>query len=63
MKYFPDVPAFAAEIRSEHDYGPNAELEMGHKRTDYLAARCRVVWDVDLLSDAVVRVYRADAAE
>ena len=63
MKYFPDALVFAAEIRSEHDYGPNAELEMAQKRADYLAARCRVVWDVDLLSDAVVRVYRADAAE
>lgn len=48
MKYFPDVPVFAAEIRSEHNYGPNAELEMARKRADYFAAGCRVVWDVDL---------------
>ena len=62
MKYFPDVPVFAAEIRSENDYGPAAEQEMELKRADYFAAGCRVVWDVDLLSANVVRVYRADAA-
>ena len=61
MKYFPDVPVFAAEIRSENDYGPKAEQEMGDKRADYFAAGCRVVWDVDLLSADVVRVYRAEA--
>ena len=63
MKYFPDVPVFAAEIRSENDYGPKAEQEMADKRADYFAAGCRVVWDVDLLSADVVRVYRADAPE
>ena len=63
MKYFPDVPVFAAEIRSENDYGPKAEREMADKRADYFAAGCKVVWDVDLLSADVVRVYRADGLQ
>ena len=29
------------------------------KRVDYFAAGTQVVWDVDLLSDEVVKVYRA----
>lgn len=61
MKFFPDVPVFAAEVRSENDYGPKAEQEMAEKRADYFAAGCRVVWDVDLLSINVVRAYHAEA--
>jgi Uma2 family endonuclease len=34
---------------------------MAQKRADYFAAGTLVVWDVDLLSDDVVRVYRATA--
>jgi len=60
MKFFPDVPVFAAEVRSEGDYGPQAERDMAAKRADYFAAGCKVVWDVDLLSEEVLRVYRAD---
>jgi len=59
MKFFPDVPVFAAEVRSEGDYGPKAEEDMAAKRADYFAAGCRVVWDVDQTSADVVRVYRA----
>ena len=58
MKFFPDPPVFAAEVRSEGDYGPQAERDMEAKRADYFAAGCKVVWDVDLLSADVVRVYR-----
>jgi Uma2 family endonuclease len=36
---------------------------MATKRADYFAACTKVVWDVDLLSDDVVRVYRANNAE
>jgi Uma2 family endonuclease len=32
---------------------------MAEKRADYFAAGTKVVWDVDLHSDDVVRVYRA----
>ena len=63
MKFFPDVPVFAAEVRSENDYGPKAEEEMAAKRADYFAAICQIVRDVDLLSEDVVRVYRASDPE
>ena len=59
----PQAPVFAVEVRSEGDYGPAAEREMAAKRADYFAAGTKVVWDVDLLSDDVVRVYRADSPE
>jgi Uma2 family endonuclease len=63
MKFLSEAPVFAVEIRSEGDYGPRAEREMTEKRADYFAAGTKVVWDVDLLSDDVVRVYRADSLE
>jgi Uma2 family endonuclease len=59
MKFFEGAPLFAAEVRSEGDDGPAAEAEMASKRRDYFAAGTQVVWDVDLLGEAVVRVYRA----
>jgi Uma2 family endonuclease len=59
MKFMPEAPVFAVEVRSENDYGRAAEREMADKRADYFAAGTKVVWDVDLLSDEVVRVYRA----
>lgn len=63
MKFFNGAPAFAAEVRSEGDYGKAAEEEMAAKRHDYFEAGTQVVWDVDLLSEEVVRVYRADDPE
>ena len=63
MKFFEGAPVFAAEVRSEGDYGPRAEREMAKKRADYFAAGTQVVWDVDLLSDDVVRAYRATDPE
>lgn len=63
LKFPSQVPDFAAEVRSEGDYGPSAEEEMAAKRADYFAAGTKVVWDVDLLNDDVVRVYRADSPE
>jgi Uma2 family endonuclease len=59
MKFLEGAPAFAAEIRSENDYGREAEIEIALKRQDYFAAGTLVVWDVDLLSDEVVKVYRS----
>ena len=59
MRFFEGAPVFAVEVRSEGDYGPRAEREMAKKRADYFAAGTLVVWDVDLLSEDVVRVYRA----
>jgi Uma2 family endonuclease len=63
MKFYEGAPVFAAEVRSEGDYGPKAERAMAQKRADYFAAGTQVVWDVDLLSDDVVRVYRAGNPE
>ena len=52
-------PNFAAEVRSENDYGSKAEREMADKRRDYFTAGTLVVWDVDLLDEDVVKVYRS----
>ena len=60
MKFLEGAPVFAVEVRSENDYGVKAEHDMANKRRDYFAAGTLVVWDVDLLSDEVVKVYRAD---
>ncbi len=59
MKFYAGAPAFAAEVRSENDYGPAAEQAMAAKRGDYFAAGTLVVWDVDLLGEDVVRKYTA----
>lgn len=63
MKFIEGAPLFAVEVRSEGDYGPKAERAMAAKRADYFAAGTLVVWDVDLLSDEVVKVYRATAPD
>jgi Uma2 family endonuclease len=59
MKFLDGAPVFAAEVRSENDYGLAAEREIAEKRADYFAAGTLVVWDVDLLSEDVIKVYRA----
>jgi Uma2 family endonuclease len=63
MKFFEGAPVFAAEVRSEQDYGTRAERALARKRADYFAAGTLVVWDIDLLSDGVVKVYRASNPE
>jgi Uma2 family endonuclease len=63
MKFYDGAPVFAVEVRSEGDYGPRAERRMAQKRADYFAAGTLAVWDVDLLSANVVRVYRASDPE
>ena len=60
MKFYDGAPLFAAEIRSENDYGPAAEDNITQKRADYFACGTLVVWDVDLLREDVVQVYRAN---
>lgn len=62
-KFLQGAPIFAVEVRSEEDYGPAAERAMSEKRADYFAAGTLIVWDVDVLKDMVVRVYRADDAK
>ncbi len=59
MKFLNGAPVFAVEVRSEGDYGLTAERAIADKRADYFAAGTLVVWDIDLLHEDVVRVYRA----
>lgn len=63
MRFFEGAPLFAVEVRSEGDYGPQAERDMEAKRADYFAAGTQVVWDVDLQSAEVVRKYTASQPE
>jgi Uma2 family endonuclease len=60
VKFLEGAPIFAVEVRSESDYGPDGRARNSAKRADYFAAGTLVVWDVDLLSPDVVRVYRVD---
>jgi hypothetical protein len=58
MKFLPKAPVFAAEVRSQDDYGAAAERAMAVKRADYFASgtpSCGT-WTC---CDDVVRVYRA----
>lgn len=59
MEFGTGAPAFAVEVRSKQDYGPAAERAIAAKIADYFAAGTLVVWDVDLLSDDIIRVHRA----
>jgi Uma2 family endonuclease len=63
MRFFEGAPAFVAEVRSENNYGPTAGGRLKEKRRDYFAAGTLIIWDVDLLSEDVVRVYRAGDPE
>jgi Uma2 family endonuclease len=57
MKFFEGPPDFAVEVRSEGDYGPTAEAGIAEKRAEYFAAGTLAVWDVNLLSEDVVKLY------
>jgi len=59
MRFFEGAPVFAVEVRSEGDYGPQAERSMATKRLDYFTAGTLVIWDVDLLNADVVKKYLA----
>ena len=61
MSFYRGAPAFAAEVRSAEDDGPAADRRIAKKRRDYFAAGTLVVWDVDLRSPDVVKVYRANS--
>ncbi|MBL8798691.1 MAG: Uma2 family endonuclease [Planctomycetia bacterium] len=60
MRFIEGPPTFAAEVRSENDYGPAANAEYAAKRVDYFAAGTLAVWDVDPLAETVT-LYRAAA--
>jgi Uma2 family endonuclease len=59
-KFLQGAPLFAVEVRSEGDYGTKAEQKIEAKGKDYFTAGTLVVWDVDVLKDEVVKVYRAN---
>ena len=63
MRFLEGAPIFAVEVRSESDYGPAAERTMAEKRADYFACGTLVVWDVDLLSEDVIKSYKASDPE
>lgn len=63
MEFLEGAPIFAVEVRSKNDYGPASERAMKAKRDDYFACGTLVVWDVDLLGEDVVKVYRASDPE
>ncbi len=60
MKFLEGAPVFAVEVRSENDYGNNAEEAIKQKRDDYFEAGTQIVWDVDLLSEDVIKSYHRD---
>jgi Uma2 family endonuclease len=57
------APTFAVEVRSDGDYGAAAERKMARKRDAYFQAGTLVVWDVDVLRERVIRVYRPSDVE
>ncbi len=57
------APIFAVEVRSKNDYGPQPEEKIREKIADYFTCGTQVVWDVDVLREKVVRVYRAGDPE
>jgi Uma2 family endonuclease len=63
MRFFEGAPVFAVGVRSEGDYGPEADQKIAAKRADYFAAGTKVVWAVDVLSPDVIRSYRAENPE
>jgi Uma2 family endonuclease len=63
MRFFEGAPVFAVEVRSDSDYGRAAEERLRQKRADYFATGTLVVWDVDLLSEDVIKVYRASTPD
>jgi Uma2 family endonuclease len=62
-KFLTGAPIFAVAVRSEDDYGPASERTIAAKRADYFAAGTKVVWDIDVLREGVIRVYRATQPE
>src|SRR5438874_11336836 len=62
MRFIEGPPKFAAEVRSENDYGDAAEADMADKRADYFAAGTLVVWDVDPQAETV-SAYRVTAPD
>jgi Uma2 family endonuclease len=60
MRFVEGPPTFAAEVRSENNYGAAEEAKIAAKRDDYFAAGTLVVWDVDPIAETVT-CYRHTA--
>lgn len=60
MKFLEGAPVFAAEVRSEGDYGTRAEQKLAQKRRDYFTAGTLCVWDVDMQSPDMIKAYFAN---
>ena len=56
--YYHGAPIFAVEVRSGLDYSNDSYGRTNDKRRDYFEAGTEVVWEVDVLVDRSVRVYR-----
>jgi Uma2 family endonuclease len=63
LDFLPGAPAFAVEVRSKNDYGLKAERAIAQKIADYFTAGTQIVWDVDLLSEDVVRAFHVSAPD
>jgi Uma2 family endonuclease len=61
MKFPEGAPVFAVEVRNSDDRGDREEAETAERRADYFAAGTLVVWDVDLLRDDIIHVYRSSS--
>ena len=59
MRFLEEAPIFAAEVRSEGDYGPLAERRIAEKRRDYFAAGTLCIWDVDILGRDIIKSYHS----
>lgn len=60
MRFIDGFPIFAAEVRSDNDYGPAKDREYADKRKDYFFAGTLAVWDVDPLGKTVILYKAAD---
>jgi Uma2 family endonuclease len=54
MRVVDGAPIFAAEVRSESDYGNAADRAYRAKRAEYFAAGTIVVWDVDPVAQTIL---------
>lgn len=62
IQFIDGAPIFAAEVRSENDYGPARDAYYEEKRGDYFAAGTLVVWDVDPVGETVTASKAPDPA-
>jgi Uma2 family endonuclease len=54
MRSIDGAPIFAAEVRSDGDYGPAADRAYAMKHAEYFAAGTEIVWDVDPVHQTIL---------